>query len=207
MNKVSKINIIILQLNLSLNIFKAVLISHTVYSVPHSLCYRLPACEVYSVWLDWAPCAPWLSGTRAEMSTIIKILRSSLKNVKFTLICQFCGKQSRSVGVLFECSAGFCPVAVIFSTTPSWSSLWLCGLEASGFLKPYITLSFSIKWHLFRLVQCSAESPVFATVVPTEWKASGLCQTHVTLSADLWFRLALILMTMKNPFSVCVQVC
>lgn len=188
--------------------FKAVLISHTFYSVPHSLSYRLPACEVYSVWLDWAPCAPWLSGTRAEMSTIIKILRSSLKNVQFTLICQFCAKQKCwcsfwMFGSILPCCCNFQDSR----TTPSWSSLWLCGLEASGFLKPYVTLPFSIKWHLFRLVQCSAESPVFTTVVPTEWKASGLCQTHVTLSGDLWFRLALILMTMKNPFSVCVEVC
>lgn len=133
-------------------------------------------------------------------------LKKSSIHINLSVLCkakQKCWCSFWMFGSILPCCCNFQDSR----TTPSWSSLWLCGLEASGFLKPYITLPFSIKWHLFRFVQCSAESPVFTTVVPTEWKASGLCQTHVALSGDLWFRLALILMTMKNPFSVCVEVC
>lgn len=74
--------------------------------------------------------------------------------------------------------------------------LWPCGLETSGGLKPYITPPFSIKWHLFRLVQRSAESPVFTTPVTHEWRASepdnikpvgqqALCYLLIWIRSDL----------------------
>lgn len=93
----------------------------------------------------------------------------------------------KALKIVYLSNVGYTTVICVCSLQDLRASLsWSAVCSPAGckllILKLYITSLFSFKWHLFTLVQRSAESPVFPTLGPTERAAERLPNTLFIIS-------------------------